>query len=47
MDKYSTIIIRGLGVTEIQNQIEQLILWFRLFVKEINNFDKESILKNQ
>jgi len=36
------IIIRGLGVTEIQNQIDQLTLWFGIFNKEINNFNKES-----
>ena len=41
-DQFSKIIIRGLGVTEIQNQIDQLTLWFGLFNKEINNFDKES-----
>ena len=39
---FSKIIIRGLGVTEIQNQLDQLISWFGLFVKEIQNFDKES-----
>ena len=37
----SIITIRGLGVTDIQNQIDQLILWFGSFVKEIKNFDKE------
>ena len=41
-DHFSKIIIRGLGVTEIQNQIDQLTLWFGLFNKEINNFVKES-----
>ena len=40
-DQYSKITIRGLGVTEVQNQIDQLTLWFNLFVNEINNFDKE------
>ena len=40
-ENISKITIRGLGVTEIQNQIDQLILWFGLFVKKINNFDKE------
>ena len=39
-ENISKITIRGLGVTEIQNQIHQLILWFGLFVKKINNFDK-------
>ncbi len=41
-DQFSKIIIRGLGVTDIQNQIDQLIYWLGLFVKEINNFDKET-----
>ena len=40
-EQLSIITIRGLGVTEIQNQIDQLMYWFGLFVKEINNFDKE------
>ena len=40
--QFSKIIIRGLGVTEIQNQIDQLLEWFGIFVNEINNFDKES-----
>ena len=39
-DQFSKIIIRGLGVTDIQNQIDQLINWLGLFVKEIKNFDK-------
>jgi len=39
-DQFSKITIRGLGVTDIQNQIDQLIYWLGLFVKEINNFDK-------
>ena len=38
-DHFSKIIIRGIGVTDIQNQIDQLIYWLGLFVKEINNFD--------
>ena len=42
-EQYSIITIRGLGVTEIQNQINQLMLWFGSFEKEINNFDKELI----
>ncbi len=41
-DQFSKIIIRGLGVTEIQNQIDKLTSWFGLFIKEINNFEKES-----
>ena len=41
-DQFSKIIIRGLGVTDIQNQIDQLIYWLGLFVNEINNFDKET-----
>ena len=44
-DQMSKIIIRGLGVTDIQNQIDQLILWFGLFVNEINNFDKDTSVK--
>ena len=39
----SIITIRGLGATEIQNQIDQLMLWFGSFEREINNFDKELI----
>ena len=39
----SIITIRGLGATEIQNQIDQLILWFGSFEREIKNFDKELI----
>ena len=41
-DQFSKITIRGLGVTDIQNQIDQLIYWLGLFVKEINNFDKNT-----
>ena len=41
-DQFSKITIRGLGVTDIQNQIDQLIYWLGLFVNEINNFDKNS-----
>ena len=44
-EQLSIITIRGLGVTEIQNQIDQLILWFRSFVKEIKNFEKELLTK--
>ena len=39
-EQLSIITIRGLGATEIQNQINQLMLWFGTFEKEINNFDK-------
>ncbi len=46
-DQFSKIIIRGLGVTEIQNQIDKLTLWFGLFIKEINNFDKESQIEKK
>ena len=46
-EHYSRITIRGLGVTDIQYQIDQLIYWFGLFINEINNFDKnETIKKN-
>ena len=45
-DQFSKIVIRGLGVTEIQNQIDQLTLWFGLFVKEINNFHNETKINN-
>jgi len=44
-EQISLISIRGLGVTEIQNQIDQLMNWFRLFVKEISNFDKDLQIK--
>ncbi len=46
-EPFSTITIRGLGVTEIQNQIDQLMFWFGLFVKEINNFDKDLLIKKE
>ena len=46
-DQFSKIIIRGLGVTEIQNQIDQLTLWFGIFNKEINNFNKESQIEKK
>ena len=42
-DQFSIITIRGLGATEIQNQIDQLMLWFGSFEREIKNFDKELI----
>ena len=45
--QFSNIIIRGIGVTEIQNQIDTLTAWFSLFVKEINNFEKDNHLQNQ
>ena len=41
-DQFSKITIRGLGVTDIENQIDKLIFWFGLFNKEINNFDKDA-----
>ena len=41
-DQFSKITIRGLGVTDIQNQMDQLIYWLGLFVDEINNFDKNT-----
>ena len=44
---FSIITIRGLGVTEIQNQIDKLMLWFGSFVKEINNFDKDLFIKKE
>ena len=46
-DQFSKIIIRGLGVTEIQNQIDKLTLWFGSFIKEINNFNKESQIEKK
>ena len=45
--QWSLITIRGLGVTEVQNQINQLMYWFRLFVKEINNFEKDLLIKKE
>ena len=42
----SIITIRGLGATEIQNQIDQLMLWFGSFEREIKNFDKELIKRD-
>ena len=44
-EQLSIITIRGLGVTEIQNQIDQLMLWFESFEREIKNFDKELLIK--
>jgi len=46
-EQYSLITIRGLGVTEVQNQIDQLMYWFGLFVKEINNFQKDLLIKKE
>jgi len=36
-EQSSFITIRGLGATEIQNQIDQLMLWFGSFEREIKN----------
>ena len=41
-DQFSKIIIIGLGGTDIQNQIDQIIYWLGLSVNEINKFDKET-----
>jgi len=46
-EQLSIITIRGLGATEIQNQIDQLMLWFGSFEKEINNFDKNLLKENK
>jgi len=46
-EQFSIITIRGLGVTEIQNQIDQLMLWFGTFEREIKNFDKELLIKRE
>ena len=46
-EQWSFITIRGLGVTDIQNQIDQLMYWFGLFVEEINNFDKDLQIKKE
>ena len=46
-EQWSKLTIRGLGVTEVQNQIEQLMYWFGLFVDEINNFEKELLTKKE
>ena len=46
-DQLSIITIRGLGVTEIQYQIDQLMLWFGSFEREIKNFDKELLMKKE
>ena len=46
-EQWSKLTIRGLGVTEVQNQTEQLMYWFVLFVDEINNFEKELLTKKE
>ena len=46
-EQCSLITIRGLGVTEVQNQIDQLMYWFGLFLEEINNFDKDLLIKKE
>ena len=46
-EQLSIITIRGLGVTEIQNQIDQLMFWFGYFEREIKNFDKELLIKRE
>ena len=46
-EQLSIITIRGLGVTEIQYQIDQLMLWFGSFEREIKNFDKEPLMKKE
>ena len=46
-EQFSLITIRGLGVTEIQNQIDKLMLWFGSFVEEINNFEKDLLIKKE
>ncbi len=46
-EQWSLITIRGLGVTEVQNQIDQLTFWFGSFLREINNFDKDLLIKKE
>ena len=46
-EQLSIITIRGLGATEIQNQIDQLMLWFGSFEREIKKFDKELLMKKE
>ena len=46
-EQFSIITIRGLGVTEIHNQIDQLMFCFETFVKEINNFDRDLLIKKE
>ena len=45
--QWSLITIRCLGVTEVQNQSNQLMYWFGLCVKEINKFEKDLIIKKE
>ena len=33
----ATIVVRGLGVTDTQNQLDQLVHWFKIMVNEIKN----------
>ena len=46
-EQLSFITIRGLGATEIQNQMDQLMSWFGSFVEEINNFEKDLEFKKE
>ena len=46
-ENLSMITIRGLGATDIKNQIDQLMIWFGKFVEEIKNFDKELVIKKK
>ena len=46
-EQMSLITIRGLGVTEIQNQLDQLLYWFGLFIEEIKNFEKDLLIKKE
>ena len=46
-ERLSVITIRGLGVTEVQYQIDQLMNWFSSFVEEINNFDKDLLINKE
>ena len=46
-EQSSFLTIRGLGVTEVQNQIDQMMYWFGLFVEEINNFDEDILIKKE
>ena len=46
-EPFSLITIRGLGVTEVQNQIDQLMYFFGLSIEEIDNFDKELLIKKE
>ena len=44
---FVSITMLGLGVTEVQNQIDQLMYWFGSFVEEIRNFDKELLINKE